>query len=240
MFIRSPKLLLACLAIGLFALGSYSQTQQESVATQTEELRQLLDHSIKTSTFEDGNLKSFGFRLPNGGEKIITVEQSSKTSFALNDGGRRVGVELEGDGKISSIVFPSGKRAEFRWQMMPNGYWVVASVKVDGKELPRSASFEGGDCYAVCRNSLVASGIAAATCLANGPFSPSCLAATVAAAYATYLCYECVYPNLDIAQRRGLPIQWLEARKINYVHDQDETAWLHPGVHTDRCSRFYV
>jgi hypothetical protein len=205
MFARSPKILLAGIAIGILSLGADAQLQQEQLTKEAEELRNVIDYSIKTSTFENGKLTSFRVRTPNDIEKVISVVQGDdKRSFTMFDQGRATKVAVEEDGRLSSMVFPNGKRLDFEWVMMSNGYWVPRSIKVDGKNIATSNIEEGGDCYNVCRQAAAAAAIAIGVCYASGGLAPACWSATATAAYLAYVCYECTYPQNELARKNEL------------------------------------
>ena len=235
MFTRSPKHLLTCIAmVCAFALTAGAQSLNDTLTAEADELRKIIDNSIKTSTVEDGVLKNFRVQVPNTTtEKVVTVEQGlDKRSFTMYEGGRQIKVALEEDGRISSIVFPDGRQAIFSWKMMPNGYWVATSIKVAGKQVSGS-SFEAPDCYTICRNAAVATTIAIGTCIATGPLSSACWAATATAAYLTYACYECTYPSSELA-RTGDGSMSRFYSLANYENGNKKISKHYPGNRPDR------
>lgn len=190
------SMMLACLA----ALGSHAQVRSEDPSDEFVKLQDVIAKALDSAIYKDGKIRSLKLGLPNDRERLLTFEHSKDgRSFTIIDEDKRIAVMLNEYGRISEVVFPNGKRAKFEWIMMSTGYWVPQAIKVDAKDLCQSNGFvEDGSCYEICRNAAAITAMAVGMCIASGPTSAACWNATAAAAYATYLCYRCNNPQIEL------------------------------------------
>lgn len=198
MFSRSIYFLVLCSALVCLTAESIAQSRAE-LDTEFAKLTSTLTRAIETSVFESGKLRSVRIRLSGGEERLIKFEYPTKDgkSYTMIDQGVRIHVLLDDDRRISSMVFPDGKTAFFDWILAANGYWLPKSIKVDGRDLCGSSIVEAEDCREICQNAAAATAIAIGQCIASGPTSGACYAATATAAYLTYRCYRCTNPQIE-------------------------------------------
>ena len=196
---KSKLFLVSLMLVCLTVVGSHAQVTSKDLGDEAARLQSAITKAVDAAVFENGKIRSLKVALPNDRERLLTFEHADdQRSFTIVDEGRRIVVKLNEYGRISGVIFPSGKKAVFDWLMMPTGYWVPAAMKVDGKELSRTSSLVDGDgCYDICQTAAAAAAIAIGQCIASGPLSAACAAATATAAYATYRCYRCTNPEIE-------------------------------------------
>lgn len=188
------SLMLVCLSI----IGSHAQAAPRDIAAETAEWQNVFLQANESAVLENGKLQSLRLKLPKDRERYLTFEHAvDGRSFTIVEDGRRIVVVLDDQSRISTIIFPNGKKALFEWKQQPNGYWVAASIKVDGRDFSRTDRLTEADCSGVCENAAVAATIAIGVCLSTGPLSVACFSSTASAAYATYLCYRCANPDIE-------------------------------------------
>jgi len=186
--------MLVCLSV----IGSHAQAAPRDIEAETAEWQNVFLKANESAVFENGKLQSLRLKLPKDLERYLTFEHAvDGRSFTIVEDGRRIVVVLDDQRRISTIIFPNGKKALFEWKQQPNGYWVPASIKVDGRDVSRTDGFTEADCYDVCRNAAVAATIAMGVCITTGPISVACISSTASAAYATYVCYRCANPQTE-------------------------------------------
>jgi hypothetical protein len=198
---NAKRFLVLFCAIVVLAIGSAAQVRQASPENQCRETADVLNTISKakdTAVFENGRLKSLRIRLPKTEEQLVTFEYpGDDKSFTMVTAGRRITVLLDHDRRISAVIFPDGKRAEFSWALAPNGYWVPATIKIDGRDINQSSFIDDGSCADKCQHAAAVTVIAIGTCVASGPASAACWGATAAAGLATYYCYRCSHPEIE-------------------------------------------
>lgn len=188
--------LISCALVCLSVIASHAQQAQTDVKAETAEWQNAFTRAIESATFENGKLGSIRLSLPNDRERYLTFEHSQDgRSFTILEDGRRTVVFIDDQRRITSMVFPDGKKAVFEWTQGPNRFWIPKAIKVDGNVI--TSSLTEADCYDVCRNAAAASTIALGVCAATGPTSVACWSATASAAYATYVCYRCANPQIE-------------------------------------------
>lgn len=188
------SLMLVCLSV----IGSHAQAAPTDIETETAEWQNVFLQANESAVFENGKLQALRLKLPKDRERYLTFEHAvDGRSFTIVEDGRRTVVVLDDQRRISTIIFPNGKKALFEWVQQPNGYWVAASIKVDGRDLCRTNRLAEQDCYDICRNAAVAATIALGVCITTGPVNVACISSTASAAYATYLCYSCTQAQAE-------------------------------------------
>ena len=199
--LRQIRLFLMALTLScLAAVGSHGQAWPEVVDVEYAGLQKVVAKAIETSVFENGKIRSLTLSFPNEKERVVTFEHSEDgRSVKMIDGVTKVVILVNEYGRISEITFPNGRKAVFDWLMMPTGYWVPLSIKVDGKDLCRRNALveEDGSCQQICEAAAAASAIAIGQCAASGPTSSACWGAVAVAAAATYRCYRCTNPQIE-------------------------------------------
>lgn len=185
------SLMLICLSV----IGSYAQTAPRDVNAESAAWQTVLSKASESAIFDNGKLQSLRLHLPKDRERYLTFEHAKDgRSFTIVEDGRRTIVVLDDKRRISTIIFPDGKKAVFEWVLGPNGFWMPASIKVDGREVGNSIT--EASCYDVCQNAAAAAAIALAVCV-TAPGTVGCWSATASAAYATYVCYRCANPQVE-------------------------------------------
>jgi hypothetical protein len=183
-------------AIVLLAIGSTAQVRQADLSREDTQIQAMLARASESAKFENGRIKSLRIQLPNFSERLVTFEYAGDDrSFTMVDAGRRITVLLDKDRRISAVIFPNGKRAEFSWTRAANGYWVPASIKVDGRDIRQCNSLVE-DCSEVCERAAALTVIAIGVCATTGP-TVACWSSTASAGLATYYCYRCAYPQIE-------------------------------------------
>lgn len=194
---RIKSFLILSALVCLAAIGSQAQTASRDIKAESAEWQNVLAKANESAVSENGKLQSLRLTLPKDHERYLTFEHAKDgRSFTILENGLRIVVVLDELRRISSIVYPNGKKALFEWVQAPNGYWVPKSIKVDGRNICSGLVEEAG-CSDICQNAAAATVIAVGVCLVSGPASVSCWSSTAAAAYATYLCYRCANPQVE-------------------------------------------
>lgn len=187
------SMMLVCAAV----VSSHAQVTGRDPGTEAARLQAAITKAVDTAVFENGRVRSIRITLPNDRERLLTFEHAEdQRSFTISDAGRKIRVVLDDLRRISEVIFPDGKKAKFEWVKAPTGYWVPATIKIDGKELRPDYNVVG-DCSEVCERAAALTVLAMGTCIAAGPLSAACWAATGAATLATYYCYRCTHPQVE-------------------------------------------
>lgn len=191
--------LVSMMLVFIAAPGSHAQVKTMSPETAAAEFQSVVSKAMDTAVIQNGKLRSLKISLPGDRERWLTLEHSSDDrSFAIIEDGRKIRVVLDDSRRISEIVFPNGRSLKYEWVMTPSGYWVPASIKLDGKEVRRSNTLvNDDDCAPICERAAQAAIIALGVCTAAGPLTLACWTATAVAAASAYQCYRCTHPEVE-------------------------------------------
>lgn len=193
MYKKSKLFLVSLTLVCLAVVGSHAQVTDKDPTAEAARLQSVITKAVDTAVYENGQIRSLRITLPNDRERLLTFEHTDdQRSLIINDEGRKTRVVFDDLRRISEVVFPDGKKAKYEWVKAPTGYWVPAAIKVDGKELRPRYNIVDGQCSEVCERAAQLTVLALGTCVATGPLSSACWAATAGAAIATYWCYRCI------------------------------------------------